>query len=329
MCSPHPTDWLKGSIIGSGSYGTVHLAIDNTTGALFVAKSARSESGVSSLKNEARILEKLNSRHIIKCMGKDSKNGYTLFFEYVPGGSLSDLSRKFGGTLDEKLIRLYTREILHGLKYLHDNGIVHSDIKCKNVLLNPNSGEIRLADFGCARVVWSSDEKPFGGTPLWMAPEVLRNERLDFAADIWSLGCTVIEMATGRPPWGGDAWDHNPMGVMVKIAKGDGLPEFPRGFSNEGLDFLSKCLRRDPRERWTSERLLDHPFVSSGKGSGVVSPTSVLDVAISYNSDDDSDLCDDEFVGRVSLLEKLCFYEKKCWGKDLEGSDDWITVRSR
>ncbi|CAA0824770.1 mitogen-activated protein kinase kinase kinase 15 [Striga hermonthica] len=336
MYSPYPTDWLKGSIIGSGSYGTVHLAIDNTTGALFVAKSARSESAVTSLKNEARILEKLNSRHIIKCIGKEySENGYTLFFEYVPGGSLSDLSRKFGGTLDEKLIRLYTREILHGLKYLHDNGIVHADIKCKNVFLNP-LGEIKLADFGCAQVVCSSGEKPCGGTPLWMAPEVLRNEHVDFAVDIWSLGCTVIEMATGRPPWGANAWDRNPMSVMVKIANGDGLPEFPRGFSNEGLDFLSKCLRREPRERWTSERLLDHPFMRPGKGSGhVVSPTSVLDVAISYNSDDDdddgddSDLCDDEFVSRVSLLEKLSFHEKKFLGKDLEGSDDWITVRSR
>ncbi|KAK6159670.1 hypothetical protein DH2020_003051 [Rehmannia glutinosa] len=214
-----PKEWLKGSVIGSGSFGTVHLAIDTATGSLFVAKSARSEAGIKSLKNEANILESLNSPHIVKCIGKDisfAKNGatkYSLFFEYMAGGSLSDVLQKFGGALNEKLIRLYTREILRGLKYLHENGIVHSDVKCKNVLLGA-SGGVKLSDFGFAKKI--SDENVngnkmssqccngIGGTPLWMAPEVLRNEGLDFAADIWSLGCTVIEMATGRPPWGGD-----------------------------------------------------------------------------------------------------------------------------
>ncbi|GFQ03946.1 mitogen-activated protein kinase kinase kinase a [Phtheirospermum japonicum] len=332
-----PTEWLKGSVIGSGSFGTVHLAIDSSTGALFVAKSAKSEPGIKSLKNEADILEKLDfSPHVIKCMGKDvafAKNGetrFSLFFEYMAGGSLSDVAQKFGGKLNEKLIRLYTREILRGLKHLHDNGIVHSDVKCKNVLLGA-SGAVKLADFGCAKRLSGCKNGSMGGTPLWMAPEVLRNEGLGFAADIWSLGCTVIEMATGRPPWGGDVAD-NPMGVMLMIAKGNGVPDFPRDFSDEGLDFLSRCLDRDPVNRWTSEKLLDHPFVATGKMA--VSPTSVLDVA-SYESDGDDDddddgdlLCDDEvdFVGKFPFMEKWCFKEKKVF---LEGTDDWITVRSR
>ncbi|KAK6139532.1 hypothetical protein DH2020_026732 [Rehmannia glutinosa] len=217
QCSfSQPKEWLKGSVIGSGSFGTVHLAIDTATGSLFVAKSARSEAGIKSLKNEANILESLNSPHIVKCIGKDisfAKNGatkYSLFFEYMAGGSLSDVLQKLGA-LNEKLIRLYTREILRGLKYLHENGIVHSDVKCKNVLLGASG-------------------------------DVLRNEGLDFAADIWSLGCTVIEMATGWPPWGGDG--SNPMAKMLKIAKGNDVPEFPGHFSSEGLDFLSRCLER-------------------------------------------------------------------------------------
>ncbi|KAL3620799.1 hypothetical protein CASFOL_035711 [Castilleja foliolosa] len=331
-----PTEWLKGSVIGSGSFGTVHLAIDSSTGALFVAKSAKSEPGIKSLKNEADILEKLNySPHIIKYMGKDvafAKNGetrFSLFFEYMAGGSLSDVAQKFGGKLNEKLIRLYTREILRGLKHLHSNGIVHSDVKCKNVLLG-SSGEVKLADFGCAKRLRECNVNgSMGGTPLWMAPEVLRNEGFGFAADIWSLGCTVIEMATGRPPWGGDVEDNNPMGVMMRIVKGNGVPEFPRGFSDEGLDFLSRCLERDPGYRWTSERLLDHPFLKMGRM--VVSPTSVLDVA-SYeesDGDDDSDLvCDyEKFGGEFVFLEKWCFKEKKVFLE--EGSDEWITVRSR
>lgn len=200
-----PTDWLKGNVLGSGSYGTVHQAIDTTTGSLFVVKSARSTAGIMSLKNEANLLQNLDSPHITKCMGKDFSNGkYNLFFEYMGGGSLSDLVQKFGGALNEKVTRLYTREILLGLKYLHKQGIVHCDIKCKNILIG-SSGAVKLADFGCGKRLINDDEKSssrswkgVGGTPLWMAPEVVRNEGLDFSADIWSLGCTVIEMATGK-----------------------------------------------------------------------------------------------------------------------------------
>ncbi|KAL6552272.1 hypothetical protein OROHE_007636 [Orobanche hederae] len=351
-----PTEWLKGSVIGSGSYGTVRLAVNSTTGALFVVKSAKSEAGIKSLENEAHILEKLNSPHIVKCIGRDiasTKDGetiYSLFFEYVAAGSLSDVARKFGGKLNEKVIRLYTREILGGLKYLHEKGIVHSDIKCKNVLLG-TQGVVKLADFGCARILRGgisensskSCNRTIGGTPLWMAPEVLRNEGISPTADIWSLGCTVIEMATGRPPWDGYGSSNDPMGAMLKIAKGHDVPEFPGGFSGEGLDFLRRCLERDPRKRWTSEKLLDHPFVKGRfmecvrKVDVVVSPTSVLDAA-SYVSDDDdddddNDLCDD-ILGRISISDKCWFQENELVPENAsekvsEGSNDWITVRSR
>ncbi|KAL3843643.1 hypothetical protein ACJIZ3_001046 [Penstemon smallii] len=303
MAGMWPIEWVKGKIIGSGSFGTVSLAMDNATGALFVAKSAESEAGIMSLKHEANILDNLDSPYIIKCIGSDLSNGengkkeYSLFFEYMAGGSLSDVAQKFGGALDEKVIRLYTREILHGLKYLHKNGIVHSDVKCKNVLLGL-SGTVKLADFGCAKKL--TNKKPntkissrdlIGGTPLWMAPEVLRNEGLDFSADIWSLGCTVIEMATGKQPWGNDM--SNPMAEVLKIAKGNEVPKFPGHLSLEGFDFLAKCLERDPRKRWTSEKLLGHPFVAgenfSPRNEDAFSPAGVLDVR---NYDTDSD---DEF----------------------------------
>lgn len=131
--------------------------------------------------------------------------------EYIEGDSLADVVEKFGIVFDEKLIVLYTREIFLGLKYLNQNGIVHSDLKCKNVPLSL-SGKIKLADFGCVKrlINLKNDKvslqscKGIVGTPLWMAPEVLRNEELEVVADIRSLGCTFIEMATDRPPWDGD-----------------------------------------------------------------------------------------------------------------------------
>ncbi|KAL8535965.1 hypothetical protein ACS0TY_011567 [Phlomoides rotata] len=334
QCSP--TDWLKGNVIGSGSFGTIHLAIDTTTGSFFVVKSARSKAGIVPLKNEAKLLENLDSPHIIKCMGKDISNEKcSLFFEYMGGGSLADVVQKFGGSLNEKLTRLYTRGILLGLKYLHRQGIVHCDIKCRNILLG-TSGAVKLADFGCAKRLIDDDErrllrswKGIGGTPLWMAPEVVRNEGLDFSADIWSLGCTIIEMATGGPAWRGDA--SSPMAMLLRIATGDEVPEFPGHFSPEGRDFLSKCLERHPRKRWTSEELLGHPFVAQAtrvRKEDMLSPTSVFDVA-SYEDDSDDEI--ESRIPRFSM--KCCLEDKKVASENIlfleASSDSWITVRSR
>lgn len=341
-----PIEWVKGKVIGSGSFGTVHLAMDNATGSLFVAKSTISESGILSLKNEANILDNLDSPYVIKCIGKDfslATNGekkHTLFLEYMAGGSLSDVAEKFGGTLDERVIRLYTREILRGLKYLHQNGIVHSDLKCKNVLLGL-SGNIKLADFGAAKKIYDgkknvktsmkSWDSCLGGTPLWMAPEVLRNEGLDFSSDIWSLGCTVIEMATGKPGW--DIDRSNPMDGILKISRGDKVPQFPGDFSKEGLDFLEKCLQTDPRKRWTSQELLEHPFVDMRLGNlfsrkaDAFSPSSVLDVG-SYESDDsDDDECSGGSTPFSGRLKKMVARDVS--GRGFESSGDWITVRKR
>lgn len=320
-------EWLKGQVIGSGSFGTVNLAIDTTTGSLFVVKSATTEAGFAALKNEAHILHNLDSPYIVKCMGKDGGTSKcSLFFEYMGGGSISDMMHKFGGALQEKVIRLYTRQILMGLNYLHRNDIVHSDIKCNNILVGA-SGIVKLTDFGCAKRKTDCPCKGIGGTPLWMAPEVLRDGNLDFAADIWSLGCTVIEMATGRPPW--DA--SNPVATMLRISQGHKLPGFPTNFSAEGLDFLSKCLDRDPCRRWSSEMLLDHPFVRMRDVA--LSPTSVLDIA-GYDSDCRTDDEDDEFVRRIPFSMKLGSQHNKLQSKNAlgdhsEASDGWITVRTR
>ncbi|KAG6406369.1 hypothetical protein SASPL_133969 [Salvia splendens] len=317
-------EWLKGHVIGSGSFGTVNLAVDTSTGSLFVVKSATTDAGISSLKNEADILHDLDSPYIVKCMGKD---GHTLFFEYMGGGSISDMMHKFGGALQEKLIRLYTRQILLGLDFLHRSGIVHSDIKCNNVLVSA-SGTVKLTDFGCAQR--TPPCRGIGGTPLWMAPELLQGHNLDFASDIWSLGCTVIEMATGRPPWDGPS--DNPMAAMLKISQGHELPRFPANFSPEGLDFLSRCLDRDPRKRWSSEMLLDHPFLRIGDVA--LSPTSVLDVAAGYDSDcchtTDDDEDDDGNDDGFARVVPFSMEPRNGWEDDQSeaSSDGWITVRT-
>jgi len=331
---PKPSKWVKGKLVGSGSFGTVHLAMNKSTGALFVVKSSHSRAGREALDEEVKILNTLNSSpYIVQCLGTEEEQGkLNVFMEYMAGGSLAEVAHKFGGSLDEEVVRVYTREILHGLNHLHLHGIVHCDLKCKNVLLG-SSGNVKLADFGCARRV-KDLAKSIGGTPLWMAPEVLRNESVDFSADIWSLGCTVIEMATGTPPWAHEISNH--ISAMLRIAHGDGIPQFPPHFSKEGLDFLRLCLQRDPTKRSTAQQLLTHPFVTSTPSPQhhASSPASVLEV---HNFKDSCDIDIDElessdfsvtntFASHSDYSKGIAVY--KAEETALGSSGNWITVRS-
>ncbi|GLJ08682.1 hypothetical protein SUGI_0093570 [Cryptomeria japonica] len=276
--------WLRGSTIGAGAFGTVSLAINNSNGELFAVKSMAADS-ISCLESEYNILKSLDSPYIVRCLGMEysNENGVemcNLMMEYMPGGSLGDLLSKFGGQLDESVIRNYSRRILRGLDYLHRQGIVHCDIKGKNVLVG-SGGVVKLGDFGSAR---RTEEKGqitvLRGTPLWMAPEVVNQLEQGPPSDIWSLGCTVVEMATGRPPWTNAS---NPLAALYLIGCSDELPELPACLSHQGRDFLEKCFRRDPKQRWSAAQLLEHPFLSQidccseteVKGAPL-SPTSTL-----------------------------------------------------
>ncbi|XP_024527893.1 mitogen-activated protein kinase kinase kinase 17 [Selaginella moellendorffii] len=269
--------WVCGGLIGAGAFGSVNLAVDNETGDLFAVKSTECSGGRSSdgallaLENELSILQSLQSSpRIVKCLGSawssSAESGQpvrSVFLEYMPGGSIADLMAKLGGKLHESLARIYTRGILEGLEFLHRRGIVHCDIKGKNVLVGATG--VKLADFGAAKRLSGAahyqhhQQSPMiKGTPLWMAPEVVRQEEQGTASDIWSLGCTVLEMITGRAPWG-DV--KHTFSALYRIGCSEELPELPWWLSEQGKDFVMNCLRRDPRERWTSAQLLQHPFV--------------------------------------------------------------------
>ncbi len=178
--------------------------------------------------------------------------------EYIPGGSIKYILNKYG-PLSEKLIRLYLRQILNALIFLHKNGIVHRDVKSANVLVDLN-GHIKLSDFGCSGSNLDESEKftSLKGTIPWMAPEVIRQNKYGKKADIWSLGCTVLEMATGEVPWGKL---ENYVQALFKIGRSDDIPNIPKNLSNELRDFILSCFSRDPKERPSAEQLKAHPFI--------------------------------------------------------------------
>ncbi|KAF3774049.1 Mitogen-activated protein kinase kinase kinase [Nymphaea thermarum] len=277
--------WSRGATVGRGSSATVSLATLHQSGALFAVKSAQLPFAAQ-LRREHSILSSLSSPHIVRCLGADvTREGgselYNLFMEYFPRGTLCDEIRRQGGRLPESEISRHAWSVLLGLRYLHGIGIVHRDIKGSNLLVG-RDGEVRIGDLGCAlRTGVAAEAGGLAGTPLFMAPEVARGESQGSAADVWALGCTVVEMATGRPPWAGDVTD--PVLALYRIGCTDAVPEMPEDLSEEGRDFLGRCFRRNPSERSTAEELLQHPFVNKSKSVEVEgkpfsdSPKSILD----------------------------------------------------
>ena len=214
------------------------------------------------------------------------------------GGSIAGLLKRLG-PFNDRVVVAYSRQIIAGLKYLHRNGIAHRDIKGANLLLTP-TGTIKLADFGTAAetlqlltprskrsVVGDSFSKFLlegaMGTPHWMAPEVARSmgkslkEYLVWEkADIWSLGCTIIEMLTGHAPWYQKF--SNPIAIIFHLANKPSAPDYPEGLSAVGREFLDYCFLPDAEDRPTVKKLLKHPYLRKERKKTQVYPPSKLQV---------------------------------------------------
>jgi len=151
------------------------------------------------------LLRQLSHPNIVQYYGSNlADDALSIYLEYVSEGSIHKLLREYG-PFKESTIRYFTAQILSGLAYLHEGRTVHRDIKGANILVG-RYGEVKLADFGLAKHISSVAEiHSIKGTAYWMAPELIKSsysgEGYNMSVDIWSLGCTLIEMATARPPW--------------------------------------------------------------------------------------------------------------------------------
>eukprot|EP00878_Enallax_costatus_P037286 GHUV01042105.1.p1 GENE.GHUV01042105.1~~GHUV01042105.1.p1 ORF type:complete len:241 (+),score=72.01 GHUV01042105.1:311-1033(+) len=213
---------------------------------------------------ELSFYKKLNHPNIVGYIDssfKTATNTLYIFLEYVPGGSIADMIKQFG-PFPEDVAAKYTRQLLIGLQYLHTQQIVHRDLKGGNVLVTP-TGIVKVADFGASKPFEDQQKtnmmKSLRGSAFWMAPEILRGSGYGRKADIWSLGCTVLEMLSGKHPWP-DL--DNQWSAMLAITQTETGPPRPPGVSALAEDFLDKCFKMDPQERSSATELLQHAWVT-------------------------------------------------------------------
>lgn len=254
--------WRQGEEIGSGSYGHVYMAQCKSTGHIFAVKVSRvrdtEEKASEQIQQELDICKNLRHRHIVACLGNEFVNGRLyIYLEYVPGGSLRHMVNEFG-PLEAPLLVKATRAMLKGLNYLHKRNppVVHRDLKGANVLIDLQFC-VKLADFGCSKCDDMSRSFSKVGSIHWVAPEVLQDAGHGRKADIWSLGCVIIEIATAADPWGPKAFD-NMVQAMYVIAASERTPPIPDVLSDGVRSLLRSCIQRAPEERPSAVQLLQH-----------------------------------------------------------------------
>ncbi|KAG2234216.1 hypothetical protein INT48_001935 [Thamnidium elegans] len=271
--------WIRGKLIGKGSFGRVYLAFNVGTGEVIAVKQVeipqtasdlRSEHQndmVESLYQEIMMLRDLDHENIVQYLGyglDDTEGMINIFLEYVSGGSVAS-RLALHGAFDEYLTRYFTRQICSGLAYLHSKNILHRDIKAANILVEAD-GICKISDFGLSKkndydeVYDQNSRMSLRGSVYWMAPEVVKNEPYSAKVDIWSLGCTVIEMLTGQRPW----LSLDQIAAIYNLGRLN-TPTLPTNISDCAKDFLSKCFIIDPTKRPTATDLLDHAFLNTDK----------------------------------------------------------------
>lgn len=221
----------------------------------------RAQSQYDKIQVEVEILRSLRHKNIVSYLGTSMhQSTIYIFMEFISGGSLMSILRRFG-PLDDRTVAHYTRQIVRALDYLHSNAIIHRDIKGANIMVT-SRGVVKLIDFGCAKKYcqeFSRGMHSVRGTPYWMAPEVICGHGYGRKSDIWSLGCTVHEMATTKPPWA----DYPPEAAMFQIGIGRAIPPPPDHLSAKLRNFFFSCLERDPDNRPSARELLVDEFLAS------------------------------------------------------------------
>ena len=250
---------LRGQLIGKGTYGRVYLGMNADNGEVIAVKQVdihtrgaihdkdRMKEMVAALDQEIDTMQHLEHPNIVQYLGCErGEASISIYLEYISGGSIGSCLRKHG-EFEESVVKSLTRQTLSGLAYLHDQGILHRDMKADNILLDLD-GTCKISDFGISKksdnIYGNDSSNSMQGSVFWMAPEVIRSQGQGYSAkvDIWSLGCLVLEMFAGRRPWSRE----EAIGAIFKLGSLNQAPPIPDNvsmkISPEALAFMYDCF---------------------------------------------------------------------------------------
>lgn len=256
-------DYQLGEVLGRGAFGCVFRALNWFTGETVAVKqvglSNIPTSELPEIMSEIDLLKNLDHPNIVQYRGFVKTSDYLyIILEYCENGSLHTICKKFG-KFPEALVAVYICQVLEGLLYLHEQGVIHRDIKGSNILATKEGG-VKLADFGVATRTGALTDNSVVGSPYWMAPEVVDQSGATTASDIWSVGCVVIELLEGKPPY----YFLDPMPALFRIVNDD-CPPLPESASPIARDFLLQCFQKDQNLRISAKKLLKHPWMVSAR----------------------------------------------------------------
>uniref|UniRef100_A0A158RED3 Protein kinase domain-containing protein n=1 Tax=Hydatigena taeniaeformis TaxID=6205 RepID=A0A158RED3_HYDTA len=271
-------DWLLGPFLGKGAFSLCYQARDIRTGTLMAVKrlrfvgdsSAEAMEQLVTAREEVEIMRRLYHPNVLRLFGiayNPEKKHVDIFVEWMPGGSITSLLNQYGA-FTEPVSLAYILQVVRGISCLHKHGILHRDLKGANLLVDCTGSVVRISDFGASARLGSQGsvagqfQGQVIGTFAFMAPEVLRGETYGRACDIWSVGCCLLEMLSGKPPWN-DSRLTNQYALMFTIASTDQPPSYPKSISPSVKQFLDSCFNRVPEQRPTAHRLLQHPVFSA------------------------------------------------------------------
>lgn len=249
--------------LGTGASGVVYRGTLKSNGFVCAIKVRKVEGNQKEIEKEIRILRAVKHPHIVQyygCFCQDDK--INLIMEFCPVGSLVQYLNVCRDIITEEHFSALTYSVTLGLMYLHENCLIHRDLKGQNILIN-KEGDPKIADFGVSAELRNTvHTKSFVGTPLFTAPETMNGEKYSYAADIWSLGITTIQLIEKQPPF-----HSEPIGKAMMLIIHGPPPTFKAttNVSPDLRDFVTVCLKKDPIGRPDAKTLLNHSWFRTFK----------------------------------------------------------------